>query len=619
MGIVRLRAEQPEGPTMASYAAELDARRYACPAGLDRRLDQLLDPAGTVRLLAVTGRGGLGKSAALREAGRRAGRAGRQVVALDARVDDVLAALDAVGGPGQVVLVDEADALGPALGALAAAVAGLPDDARLVVAARTLPARWLPEPLAALAAQVRLIGLAPAQADALLVRCDVDDPAARAALVAHAAGLPLALVLAGRAWAGRAGGEGPRDVSDLVRDSGDELVAHLADAALEGLDPDLLAVLTQAAGVDAALLAALFGDRADELVAALRETSLVEPVGSRLVLHPALAGRLAERIRAEEPERARLAVLRVAEHEHARARAGESGALPRLAALVADPGIRAGLGPTTLSRHYADRWRTTDAAVVRRELEARQPGVWPVLAPWLGDGTRVVRRGDGRPVALVAALPLSRAGSLTGARRRLVAPVVEHARRGGELDRAVLSAVQLTFDDAAEPEVVWVRNAAALAQCGIGNPRSDHVNLVGDLPEECAVLEAYGYAEVVDLRREVDGVPVTTWVADVGPGGLAGLLYAAVAAEQGSAREGSDLVAALENYAEAAEPVRAWVRARVAELLAAEPALHDLVVRRYLSVGASHESVMRATYLSRATYFRRLRRAREVLSAATTG
>ncbi|MBM0126220.1 hypothetical protein [Pimelobacter simplex] len=617
MGIVRLRTGQPAGPTLGSYAATLDARRYACPADLDRRLDLLLDPAGPLRLLVLTGRAGLGKSAGLREAGRRAERTGRRVMALDARVDDVLAALEAVDGPGRVVLVDEVDALGPALGALVAALAALPDDARVVLAGRTLPPRWLPDPYAALAVQVRLSGLTPAEADALLVRWDLDDPGARATLVAHAAGLPLALVLGARAWSAGDGVEGgARDLAELVRSSGDELVAHLADAALDRLDPDLLAVLVLAAGVDVPMLAALFPGRVDDLVAALRETSVVESVGNRLVLHPSLAGQLAHRLRVEEPMRAAAAVLRVAEHERARAVAGEAGALPRLAALVADPGIRAGLGPTALSRHYADRWRAGDAAVVRRELETRHPGVWPVVEPWL-PGARVVRRADGHPVALVSALAMSAAEAMTGPRHRLVAPVVEHARRAAASDRAVLSAVQLTFDDAGEQEVVWVRNAAGLAQCGIGNPRSDHVNLVGELPGERAVLEAYGYAEVAGLRREVDGVPVTTWVADVGPGGLAGLLHAAVVAEQGG--PDIDLVAAIEDYSASGEPVRARVRARVAELLGDEPALHDLVVRRYLTAGATHESVMRATYLSRATYFRRLRRARETLAGRAGG
>ncbi|WGX96317.1 hypothetical protein [Nocardioides sp. L-11A] len=616
MGIVQLRPGRPAPPTLATYAEGLDARRYACPADLAHRLDLLLDPGGTVRVLEVTGRGGVGKSAALREAGRRAERSGHRVVALDARDDralGVLGGLDAVDGAGVVLLIDEVDALGPALGGVGAAVARLPEDTRLLVAARTLPARWLPEPVAALAVRARMGGLGARDADALLQRYDVDDPAVRSALAARAGGLPLALVLGARAWAVA----GERDAAALTRAAGEDLAAHLADAALDRLDPDLLAVVVLAAGVDGPLLADLFPGRVAELVEALRETSVVEPVGNRLVLHPSLADQLAERLRAEEPDRAAATVLRVAEHEHARAAAGESGALPRLAALVRDPGLRAGLGPTTLSSHYADRWRTTDAPVVRRELEGLRPGLWQVVAPWLGEGARVVRRSDGRAVAVVVALAMEAASGLRGPRSRLVAPVLEHARRQGTSDRAVLSAVQLTFGDADEPEVVWVRNAAGLAQCGIGNPRSDHVNLVGDLPEERAVLEAYGYAEVPELRRDVDGVPVTSWVADVGPGGLAGLLHAAVVAEQGRPDgRPDDLVAALETFGVAGAQERAWLRARVDATLAGEPTLHDLVRRRYLTAGATHEAVMRATYLSRATYFRRLRRARELLAAA---
>jgi hypothetical protein len=65
--------------------------------------------------------------------------------------------------------------------------------------------------------------------------------------------------------------------------------------------------------------------------------------------------------------------------------------------------------------------------------------------------------------------------------------------------------------------------------------------------------------------------------------------------------------------AQAADQVRARVRSRVLQALESEPALLDLVHRRYLTQGASHDSVIAETFLSRATYYRRLRRARQLL------
>src|SRR5690606_26019217 len=107
--------------------------------------------------------------------------------------------------------------------------------------------------------------------------------------------------------------------------------------------------------------------------------------------------------------------------------AGEAAALTRLASLLTDPGLRAGMGPTALLRYYADHWRSGDAAVVRHALEHSHPGAWQVISAWVGEEMRVVRRVDGCPVALVAALPLASANRISGPRRQLIAPVVEHA------------------------------------------------------------------------------------------------------------------------------------------------------------------------------------------------
>lgn len=648
MGTVHLHQRRTRRrDTLASVGEELDARLYRCPPVLQRHVDLLLADDGHLRILVVTGAAGSGKSAALREVARRAASSGLTVVALDARDHDVAAAVEELDdAPAPVVLVDEADRLGPGIARLGNAIASAPGDTRVVLAARELPRRWLPAALEPLVGRARLAPLGAEEAEGLLVRLGVEDPAARERLRTWARGLPLAIVVGARAWlAGGADGDGDRVDAALLRESGDDLLWHLAGSALESLDPDLLVLLAVAPGVDPALLERCFPGRSAELATALRETGVVEPAGGRLHLNPALAEVLGDRLRVEEPARTAATVLRVADHEHARAVAGDPGALARLATLVRDPDLRSGLGVTPRLGHHVDRWRPEDAARVRAEVERRHPGAWALLRHWAGPDLRVVRRADGVPVAVACALPLEASSRIGGQRARLLAPVLAHALGphgpgGGAHDavaRTALTAVQLTFDDRGDPEVDQVRNAAALAQCGIANPRADYANLVGDRAEERSVLEAYGYREVAELARTVDGVPVTTWLADAGPGGLAGLLHGAVLAEQGGADRGAAapelVLAALEGFHDdgilaglplpgvgtvagaSVEDVRAWLRARVADALAAEPALLDLVTRRYLTPGATHEGVLRSTYLSRATYFRRLRRARELLVA----
>lgn len=660
MGTVHLHQRSARRrPTLATLADDLDQQRYRCPRALAGHLDLLLDDAGSRRILLVTGPGGSGKSAALREVGRRARRSGRPVVVLDTRSQDVTAALEALSdGPATVVLVDEADRLGPGLAGLGEALASVPEETRVVLAGRDLPRRWLPTGLEPLVGRLRLGPLAPPEAEALLERFGVDDPDVRDLLRAWARGLPLALVVGAQAWL--AGGpDDDRVASALLRDSGDDLLWHLAGTALEQLDPDLLALLVIAPGVDTALLERCFPGRAAEIVTALRTTGVVEPAGGRLHLNPALAAVLDDRLRVEEPARAAATVLRVADHEHARAVGGDPGALARLATLVRDPDLRSGLGTAPRGGHHIDRWRAEDAALVRAGVERRHPGAWAVLRHWAGPDLRVVRRSDGAPVAVVTAMPLLAAAGVGGARGHLLAPVVAHALGpdgpdgpdgpggrargvgGDAAARTALTAVQLTFDDLDDAGVDQIRNAAGLAQCGIANPRADYANLIGDRAEERAVLEAYGYREVAGLARTVEGVRVTTWLADTGPAGLAGLLHGVVLAEQGGAGpEAVDpdaVLAGLEAFHDdtvlaglplpgvgavagaSVEGVRAWLRAQVADALAAEPALLDLVTRRYLTAGATHEGVLRSTYLSRATYFRRLRRARELLVAAPDG
>lgn len=650
MGSVHPHVRRRSAPTLSALAHRLDAERYVCPSALSRRLDALLDRDGTVRVLSITAPGGYGKSAGLREAARRGTAQGYDVRAADAArhptPDALLAALGPApasapgAGPAAecplLLLVDELDVLGAGAHALGRALADLPAATRVVVAGRR-GSRWLSDQLEPLHRRLRLPRLTTGEAAEVLSRYGVTGEG-REELTRWAEGLPLALVLGAETW----------DTNDPGRraamlSAGEDVLAHLAGVALDQLDADLLEVAAVAGQVDRRLLADVLPDRsADEDCTVLASWSVVEPTGQALALHPVLARMARERLRERAPARAARLVLRVASHLRSAAVDGDHGALQRLAGLVADPDLSAGLAAGGSADHYDDRVRPDDRAAVEARL-AEHPGVWPLVEPWLADPrARVVRTADGRCVAAATAVPLAEAETAPPDRRALVAPLVDLARRAGMTDRAVVTPFQLlmTAEGDDEAGVLRCRNAAALLHCGVPNPRYDLVNELGWTPGEPAVLAAYGYREVPELRRLVGGEQVSGWVADVGPDGLVGLLFAAVAAENGATARppiAEPLLAALDDLwsdralaghpwaplgheeRHAAASVRDRVRRRVGELLDAEPDLLDLVSRRYLAPGASHDSVIRQTYLGRSTYFRRLQRARALLATGEPG
>lgn len=639
MGTVRLPARSPgEGPTISAFAHGLDARRYICPAVVERRIAQLLDPDGSLLVLAVTGAGGLGKSAALRSAARRAADHGHTVINIDGRRADAAAAIgelaDLPGGR-TLVAIDEADQFGAGLHALGRAVGNLPATTRVILAAHHLPSGWLPEHLDPLTGRLRLATLGARDADALLLGYGVTDPAARECVATWAAGLPLALVLGAGAWVMSGGAAGPEFTLPVETEV--DLVDRMVGPALAQLDPDLLAVAALAGGVDVRLLAEVLPDSdAEGGLARLQGCTFVERAGARLLLHPRLAAAIAARLREADPTRAEALTLRIAAHLRDRAVAGEHPALPWLAGLVHDPALRAGLAPPVSAELYVDRVRPGDAVAIRDVLDRRWPGTWSLVEPWLRtDAAHVVRRPDGAPAGVVATLPLARAAEFDRACRTTIDPLLEYARAGGLTDRAVVTPFQIALEDGEpDPDLLRIRNAVALQRCGVANPRIDLVAEVTGSEAERAVLAAYGYQEIDGVRTTV--ASVRGWVADVGSPGLAGLLYDAVAAEQGrpplaAAGAGANLLSAIENFhcdallvqlpeapsdlpvERAAERVRVWARDSVAALLADEPGLLGLVVQRYLEPGATHESVMRDQFASRATYFRRLRRARTIL------
>lgn len=628
---------------LAGYAAELDARRHVTNPTLSRALADLLEPAARTRILFLHGPGGIGKSAALRDLGRRAAGRGFRVAQLDGRELGVATGgelslareTEVHDGAPLLLLVDEADALGAGIHVLGRTLGRLPDSARVVIAGRRPPTdRWLPDPLEGLVHHLRVAPLPPAVAEELLCRHGIADPARRAAIVTWALGSPLALVLAA---------SGTGDVTAFEPDRSEDLVRRLAGSAvgssLDGVDRDLLEVAALTWAVDEDLLGDVLPGR-DPVAAfeALTALTVVERRGTRATLHRLLARAVAERLEVQDPFRFSTLVLRIASVLRDRALAGDPAALPELADLIRDPVMRQGLGPALSDSFYADRIRAGDHDSIRAALGTAGDALWDAVRPLLDRGHAVRDRAD-QCVAVAIAFPtgaaaLDPANPLTG-------PVAAHVAEAGLAGSAVLTPVQLTVTgDGRREEVTRFRNAVALQRCGVPNPRFDLVNEIGWSDEERDVMRQYGYAEITGLRRQVGDREVRTWLADSGPEGFIGLVFRAVAAEQGAdlpapSDRGEQILAALDSFGsdpaladlalapcghrprDAAESVRRMVLRTVDRALAHAPDLRQIVELRYLEPAGSHDEVMRRTFLSRRSYFRKLKEARALIAAAS--
>lgn len=647
----RRAADAAVPATLANLANTVDERRYVCPDALSRRLDQLLDDTTDTRLLLLSGGGGSGKSAALREAARRGERAGYHVVALDgrqmtaagARLTDILGDLPAGG---LLIIIDELGHLGARAQALGRVLASLPGETRVVAAAPTHPEGWVPADLAPLVATLRMPALDAGQSDELLRRHGVTEAAARTVVTEWACGLPLALVLGAAAWVEHGAAAIEPGGAVLAATAGD-LVGQVSGLALDQLDSELLEVAAVAGWVDEAMLADVLPERDGQAsLALLSSYSFVERSGAGLTLHPLVAHAVAERVRHDGMQVPGL-VLRIASHLRDRARAGDTRALHQLAGLSEDPRLRAGMAPAPTATLYGDDVRTGEADEIGSWLPE---GLAAAVRPWVDPPTpetwrppaQVVRHTDGRLLAIALALPLSDAVSLVRTedpRAELVAPLIDYAERHGISDRAVVSPFQLLAPGAAEedPNVVPLRNGNALRRCRVPNPRYDLVNEFGWTDGDRTIMTDCGYVEVPELRRLVGGEEVRSWVADVGPCGLVGLLFRSVAAEHGidlpePRTQGELVLAALDDFHDdaalatlpcaplghetehAADRVRTWVRRTILAALHDQPDLAALIEQRYLEPAATHDQVMRSTFLSRATYFRRIRTAREVVA-----
>ena len=394
---------------LGDHLASVDAARFSGRRRLLRWVDELLAGTGTTRVALVHGPGGIGKSALLREVGRRAMASGRVVWSLDARALEPVpgelerALAGAADQPGAVVLVDSFERA-PALGALLRerVLPGLAADAVVVVAGREAASPdWFRDGWEHLCADVPLPPLPPDEARELLAACGVTDAAVVDPLVDWASGSPLALTLA-------AGGDrrnGPVDLAgvDLAR----MIVRRLAGDELGAVDADVLEVAAVARAVDARLLAAVLPGRPTRAAAeTLRTSSVAELVGARVTLHDLVRTALRDDLRRRVPERYGDLRCRIADHLYLRATGGEPRLLSDLIELIDDQAVRWGIGGNAGDTCRVDAWRSDEVDDIVGAYNAHKvdPGWWDDLATLVDAAPEmgiVARDLDGGPLGLL--------------------------------------------------------------------------------------------------------------------------------------------------------------------------------------------------------------------------
>jgi len=625
---------------LGEHLASVDAARFSGRHRLLRWVDELLAGDGPTRVALVHGPGGIGKSALLREIGRRAMATGRVVWSLDARAlepvpgDLERALAGAAERAGAVVLVDSFERT-PALGALLRdrVLPGLAADAVVVVAGREAPSPdWFRNGWEHVCADVPLPPLPPDEARELLASRGVTDGAVVDPLLDWASGSPLALTLA----VGEGRADAPVDLAgvDLTR----MIVRRLAGDELRAIDADVLEVAAVARAVDARLLAAVLPGRPTRAAGeTLRASSVAELVGARVTLHDLVRTALRDDLRRRAPRHYGDLRCRIADHLYARATGGEPRLLSDLIELIDDPTVRWGIGGNAGDTCQVDAWRSDEVddivdAYVEHKVDT---GWWDDLASLVDAAPEmgiVARDLDGSPLGFCVATSAVRPPAAAES-DPIVAPLLADARaRGGE--RTMIFRETFGLPGAAGDAAIGVLNLSAVLRSGLATvDRSYIVDSATGTSSSMGFMVAVGAVREPRLDAVVDGRHFVCWVIDHGPGGMLGQVRDVIRAEAGAAapdadgRRDEDLHrAALEAVRAASRPAvlarTPFTRADVDDAVAAafDSTGDDELLRRVVELAdldpdVSHDQAMARLAVSRATYYRYLRQARARVAA----
>jgi len=625
-------------------------------------LERLLEPGSAANVVLVHGPSGIGKSALLRELGRRAERRGWTCRIVDGRdlppmVGELERALDGVQALERpLVMLDSYErmaAIGPHL--RSTILPALPASALVVIAGRRAPEHaWLEGGWERVAVDLELAGMTRADGRRLLASRGVTDSARAGLVLEWAAGSPLAMTLAADAlhgdpaWTPTSDPEPTALIRRLARSSvSDEDDARYAEA---------LSVAAIARVTTAPLLRAVLPEvAAAEAMSWLDQRTFAERLGDGVKLHDVVARAVRRDLEQRAPDRARGLRRRIADVLYARAIDGSPRLAIDLAHLVRSDIIRAHYGAANGADFRIDALRPGDGERIAALLGSRgQQAWWPSTSRILEEAPEqvgVARDSGERLCGYLVTMSLATVPPCASA-DPLLGQWLSHARAREEPDRALVwrDDVDFTREVYGEPDpcVRALLGMAGTLRGGIDNPRYVYVPIDPRDPTALVLTRILGAVEVPELEVRVEGAHRTScYLIDFGPGGVLAYLRDQVHRELGvsdaAAQEGggTPFVADVETVREAlrnlhrpavlaTSPLGTGANeesraASVRELFeqavgfafgdsAAERALRMVLERGYFESGLSHEAVADELGYSRTTYFRQLRVATQRLA-----
>jgi hypothetical protein len=645
-----LMGDEPPRRTLAARLEERDRARFTGRATEIAFLDQCLDaddpPASVVH---VCGPGGVGKSTLLREVARHARDRGITVVAIDGReLGPAPGALEAALRKAShddrlLVLLDSYERMTAMDSQLRLELLPeLPDRALVLIAGRGAPdAGWFAGGWEAVTARIDLAGLRAREARHLLAARGLTDGRV-ASIVDWAAGSPLALALAADAAISDSGWNAASapDRPEILR----ALLHRLVETELHDVRPSALGIAVVARTTTLDLLRAVLpGEDAEESYRTLSELTITERLGSGLTMHELARKALLADLRQRNPVLERDLRRRVVDYLYSRGIAGDQMMMIDLAHLVENPLLRWGFGWDGNVSFRIDSVRPGDADRIETLTQEHDSVWWQLTRRYFAeapDRVAVARDLSDRVCGFLVSMSLATAPAFADD-DPLAGPWLAHARRNAALGDSVMWHAAVDFTG--KGQVQAMLGIAGVLRCGSASPRFAYLPIDPRLPGAVEFAEALGAAHLAELDVPIGDGIVECHRLDYGPGGLFPFMRDQIYGELGlpapavPQRPVADLETVrdiLKNFRvprelarsplahgssvpERAESVQLLVRRAAAEAFGdseTEKLLRSVLIAGYLEPLRSHEEAANKLLLSRAAYFRRLRTAVERLA-----